>query len=642
MHANLDKGFFSLPWPNDVRTLSDGSLDTSGLPGSTVDPLAVLAGEVTLGRVLLPEVLRSAGRTVDGFGANSALYMQSSVPIDPATLPDPVSSVDASSEVMLMDLDHGNSPAPVLVETRAVGNRFRPANSLIVLPYPGHPLKSATRYALVVFDGVRSASGNPLEAPPLIEALDDPWSPELGGTAQRWEALRIQRDATRAAVVAATDHDSADIVAFSVFTTQDLHRDMAAVASTVRQITPPELQLTATTPCGLDWRADFTETALLRGTLAMPRFQRGAFPYLSGGGEVEIGPDGLAVVQSTTDVPVEIRVPCSSAPAGGWPAVGFVDGTGSDGRIDSSGLPFGLHGRVVAEIPPLYGGVGLDALDPLQRAFVSALGFDDSTLGGLLFYNLLNPTVARSNVFQQAADHLVLTKALRSLSFDTSGLGGDGPASVDPARVSASGHSQGASTLPMVAWSDPEVASVVSSSGSAGYYHAFAHTADKRFQLSQLTGDIGLLDELNPMVQVAQTVMDAADPANYPSSVDYLNVAGRLDGCVGIESARHLAGATGLDVVDRQEPSSIYGSSELDATDVTTPVSGNRDGHTRVSIETAGGHYVATSDFGAGTAFLDAIDAGSTPTITANAYPQPNFLTGCSGRWDDPTNRFGE
>lgn len=91
-----------------------------------------------------------------------------------------------------------------------------------------------------------------------------------------------------------------------------------------------------------------------------------------------------------------------------------------------------------------------------------------------------------------------------------------------------------------------------------------------------------------------------------------------------------------------QDPRSIYGTPQLDATDVAIPVSGNRNGHTRVSIETAGGHFVATTDTTAGSAFLDAVDAGSTPMVDANAYLQPNFLTGCSGRWDDPPNRFGE
>ena len=79
-----------------------------------------------------------------------------------------------------------------------------------------------------------------------------------------------------------------------------------------------------------------------------------------------------------------------------------------------------------------------------------------------------------------------------------------------------------------------------SSSGNGGQYHSLAHTA-QRYNLALFTGEHQPLDELNPMVQIVQTVTEAHDGLNVGAAglapgMDYVNMSGAADGCVALES----------------------------------------------------------------------------------------------------------
>ncbi len=636
MDPSYPSGFFSLPWPNDSRLTKRGTVDVAGFPGTAVDPADILTGALPPGAALLPSALRSLGQISDGFGVNSAIFFRSQTPLDDATLPSVEETVGGSGSVALMDLESGVL-APVIVETRSRGNRYRPPNSLIVLPYPGHPLRPETRYAAVVFKSVHATSGNPLEASTLIGELDQPWSAATGTSEEKWTALRAQRDEVQSAVDSHTSMPSADIAAFTVFTTQDPHREMNAVASAIANYPTPSVDEMNVGPC----LGDNAGRSLVNGSINMPHFQSGDYPYVFDGGSI-VREDGLAVVQGTAAVPIEISVPCAAPPTTGWPAVAFIDGTGSAGKIRDFGAPFTYDGRIVAQIPPLYGAFDQSALPVAQQIEVEALrsatGIND--VRGSLFYNAINPAAARSHLIQQAANHLVMIKVLRDLDLPGSPLGQSQPVSVDPSRVSAAGHSQGAETLPMTAANDADLLAVVSSSGAGAFYHLFSHTY-QRDLLSQLTGEIEHLTELSPLLHLMQTGLEAADPANFTSDAHYLAIGGRLDEQVAFESVRHLAQSTGLVSVGVADPESVYGSPPFDPDTASLPVTANASGKTRVAYETPYGHFPATMTPEVGGAFLREAEAGLAPTVHESAFDSESDPSWYCCRSNTPRT-FGE
>lgn len=611
MEPGLGGGFFSLPWPNAARVTTRGSLDLKGLPGAGY---TLTEDRQRLGPLLAPHIVGLAGQAVSGFGTNSAVYFQATVPLDRSSLPTPEGSLTPSASVQLIDTSTGER-APVLVAAREHGDRYRPDHLVSVLPYPGHPLRPSTQYAVMVFGGVRSSSGETLRPAGLLDDLDGPWDGR--GTPTVWNQLRLQRREVGALVGAFTSWDPARLVAFTVFRTQDVRREMGAVARSIRSSPAPVTRLVVRQKCPVGSAAAARDaTALLVGTIELARWQDGDAPYLWDGGDIVVDRAGRAVRQGTALVPLTVRVPCGAPPPDGWPVVAFVNGTGAG--TDLAGVdapPFGAPGWVVAEIPPSFGR-GRDDVTGVTRWVLEQLGVDTPLRrAGLLFYNLLNPRAARTNPIQQAADHLGLLMAAARLQIAASDIGSSYDVRVDRSIRVAAGHSQGAQTLPLVANADPTITGVVSSAGSGGQYHTVSHLIQQRNEIGLLAGDVSALDELNPLVQVVQTLTEAGDGINYPSSQHYLNIAGRDDTCVAFETARHLAGGLGLGIANRQAPASMYGSPQLDPPTVALPARGNANGATRVSVELPGGHFVAYDHTDLADHFLADLATRDTPTI---------------------------
>jgi hypothetical protein len=634
MLANKGKGFFSLPWPNDVRKTPTGHLDLSHMPGVDLDPLG---GNPLPDVPLLPQAVSAAANAVSDFGTNTAVFFQTTVPIDPASLPTSAQSTQPGASVVLWDLDDGGSPAPTVLDFRPTGDRFRPNNTLSVLPYPGHPLRPGHRYAAVVFDSVTTAGGAPLEPAPLLAQLDQPWSGSTGTSAAVWDALRAQRDDVRAAA-SAHGRDPAGIVAFTVYRTQDVGSDMRALAATVADLPAPTPTITEQRPCETDSRASNTQTSYVRGTISMPSFQTGTFPYLFSGGALAIDhTTQRGIVQRMRPVAFTARIPCGEPPAGGWPMATFIDGTGGDENIDTSRPPFDRAGWLVGEIAP---GMA-NTTDPT----LGLLGLDAETQTELLFYNVLNAGAGRGNSVQQAADNLSLLRALEVWSLPGAAFGSSVPVTTNPDIQLISGQSQGAATLPLVAEMDPHVDAVLSTGGGAGIYHSVAHGYSRRAQFALLSGDIGAMDELNPLMQVLQTVIEETDGSNYPgSTADFLNLSGIDDACVTIESSRHLDSALGLTVLNRQAPDDLYGEPSLEPATAAMPYAPGAGAPLRADVETNGTHWngYETATAALRNGYVHAIATGSTPTVPASSYTVPPRVNdSCAGRWDAPTNRFG-
>ena len=579
MDPTYGSGFFSMPWPNDLRRQSDGTLDLLGFPGTDRRPE-------------LFAITALASRELTGFGTQTAVYVRMTGTVDPATLPSPIESTHPDSSVQLIDLDHPGERIPVIVRVEP-SDPYRPPNLVSLLPYPGHTMRPDTRYAAVVTTGVRDASGAPLAAAPLLHALDEDWWLGRARSERDWATLRAQRDAVRRALAAGAGVH--DLVGFSVFRTADSTREMRAIISTLDGLEIPAPQLDPGS-CGS------SESGLLarHGMIELPNFQFGDYPFTTSGGGLSIDRDGRARLAGWRSYPIVLRVPCGEPPAAGWPIETFIDGTGGSANLGGVGL---VDQAMAASIPPLFG-MGTGVANPFTEAN---------------FYNTLNPEAVRINPLQQAANHIALLKSLEVLVLDGATYASPTPVRADPGREMISGHSQGAQTLPLVASMHPQVTTVVSSSGVAGFYNQVAYRTSGRQQLGAYTG-IDPLDIRNPWDQLVDMVEDLAEPANYPNSADYLNFAGKLDGCVPLEAARHLAASQGLTIVNPQWPS-IFGAPSLDPPTGEAPVSNTSGGRTRVSLENPGGHFTGYANQELARSFVEqSLLAGVSPTVGPGPY----------------------
>jgi pimeloyl-ACP methyl ester carboxylesterase len=316
--------------------------------------------------------------------------------------------------------------------------------------------------------------------------------------------------------------------------------------------------------------------------------------------------------------------------------VTFVDGTGGDEDIATTTSPVRRSTMIFGQIAPLYGnGVG-DAGSVLE-----SFGFEDlRSQQELVFYNLLNPVAVRTNVLQQASDHLVFTRAVAGFTLDGAAVAQPGAVAADPERVVIAGHSQGAQTLPFVAAADPDlVDGVVSSAGSGGQYHSIAHGPRRLESVGLLTIAPDRLDELNPLLHMVQTVFEAADGSNVPTTQHFINLTGAADTCTTVETGTHFARAQGL-ASYALAPEISYGDPDLDRIVTTTPVSANSAGATRVQILLPGGHFVYRSNVDRLTSFVQQVHAGTAPVVRPEQFA--SNTGNCAGqRYDDPPRRFG-
>jgi hypothetical protein len=626
----LAGGFFDAPWPSDTRLRADGSIDLAGFPGR--DAIAIA-----------DQVLGRGEQATFGFGTNSAIYFRASGGIDPGTLPILAeSSVLPRSTVVLLDLDDPTAdPVPLLVDVKAEGTALRPSNLVTLLPYPGHPLRPSSRYAAAIFSGVLDTAGDRLAPSPLLAALDGPAPSGVGsGT---WTALRQDRDATIEAVRARTLWHPSELVAFTVFTTQDTTSEMEAVAASVAALPQPQVvsRQAATAPCTAGGTSRST------GRVALPVWQAGVRPFLNEGGGIDVGDDGLAVQQgvelgtSGEGVLLDVAIPCGPAPEDGWPILLWMAGTGGSARaapIAELGpdLPY-----AVFSIAPLYSG---DRLVPAPPPFDTS---------DFLFFNHLNPLAARTNQLQQAADVLYLERLTHAFTLEpgeVSDLGVDGR--FDTSRVVVGGHSQGAGTLPLtLAGAPPGVRGGFLSAAGAGLYHSIVHRGDVRALVNGLLGaDPGELDMFHPYPHVLQTFAEVGDPANYASAVtaDLALYAGLRDGCTSIETSTHLAQALGIPIANPQARRPLFGleglarvpgyASPFEPAIVTSPVSQNLPGgRTGAVVQVDTGHFGARAYPAIGRSFIDSIAGGGPVTIDPGPTPPVDPGTRCPRADPPPT-----
>lgn len=471
-HALFDAtsdDFYALPFPNDIRRDSDGTIDVSRLPTNS----------------LIVDTYRQAVDQLDGFGLNAALFARFDGPLDATSLPDPAGSLTAASSVYLVDIDPA-SPArgeriPIIAKFRPERTDTMGDNRLVVRPFPGFGLSPATTYALVITNRVRALDGEAIAASNRFEAV-------LAGSehADVYQPLLDYLDE-------AGDDARADVVSAAVFTTQHIFDAVPALRAAIFAL-PAPVATTVVSPATNPTFKTFT------GAYQAPNFQQGNPPYRAApSGQIRIGSDGRAVIERMEAMRFGLTVPAGAPPAGGFPIAIYSHGTGGDY------LSFVADGTAAALAQR---GIAVISTDQVLHGPRNPTGDPE-----IDFFNFQNPSAMRDNALQGAADAWSQLRLANGLSIADGGR----TITFDSNRVYFFGHSQGGLTGPGFVAFEPQVSGAVFSGTGGLLYLALLHkTAPLNIPdlLATFVRD-DPMDEDNPSLAMVQMWVERADGGNY-------------------------------------------------------------------------------------------------------------------------------
>ncbi|MCA9634075.1 MAG: hypothetical protein KC766_40790 [Myxococcales bacterium] len=502
LDALSDGTFFDHPWPSDFRLDSDGSIHLEGYPNPRSVPL-------------LRDYVKAMKGVIHGFSPVAAGYLRFSGSIDESSLPSgPLASTEATSSVQLIDVDPDSPDLgkrwPVALHWQAEAGVYWPEHTLAFMPAFGHPLRGATRYALVVTDGLRAETGKLGPADELAELVAATAPAEPAALASHYAALQPTLDALDTAGV-----QRQHIVHLAAFTTNDPTAETQVLADWVKQ--------NYQAPSASAWEAKDQVAGVMDVYEGMygpsPDFQRGEIPFASfgDGGELTFDAQGTPVVQREFDLRFALTVPDAAAcpmPEDGYPIVLYAHGTGGNYR---SFVRSGHEGPKLAE--RCIATMGIDQI------FHGTRPGADKGNPEVLFFNVSNPVAARANGPQSAID---VTQQARLFTESKASV----PASVsrtgteirfDTSRLMFMGHSQGGLNGPMFLAVDDAARGAVLS-GSASLISITLLEKTEPVDVAALVRSVFLalspaeqseLNELHPEISLAQTIVDPTDPIHY-------------------------------------------------------------------------------------------------------------------------------
>jgi predicted esterase len=566
--------FYALPFPNDVWRRDDGGLDLSQFPTNSV---------------IAQTVRDIAERDLDGFGKNAAIFARFSGPLDLASLPSPVESMQEDASVYLVDVDP-DSPdrgtrVPIIATFRAEGTQTIGPNRLVVRPYPGFPLADGTTYALVITNRLASADGGDVLAQSDWSALASKSPPaKLAHARSVYAPLFAWLDEPGG-------DDRVDVVSAAVFTTQHATRIVPAIRNAVYGTPAPVARDVMLVEVG----GAFT---IFSGNYDAPNLQAGTPPYLSSGGEIVVGADGAAVVQRSETMRFALTVPNVAIPARGLPICIYQHGTGGDWK---SFIDDGTAQRLAEQ------GIAVISTDQVLHGPRNPDGTDPS----ISFFNFNNPVAARDNPLQGAADAWSLMRLALGLSIQ------DGARTIrfDPDRVFFFGHSQGGLTGPgFVAFEPTLKGAVLSGTGGIFYLSALNKTEPVSFPdlIETLIRDTPVDDD-NPTLALAQMAVERSDTINYAPFMarmprtapdgtplaprNIFHTEGFTDHYTPNKAIEAFATALGGDLVELPDAVQLEGLTLRGRAIVAAPITGNLGGATVVTAQykqagASDGHFV--------------------------------------------------
>lgn len=499
------EAFLDHPFPSDLRRDDGGHVVYEGF----YDPFQ---------SVLLRDYVAATKGLLSGFSPAAAMYMRFSADVDPATLPaDPGAATESTSSLQLVDVDPASPDRgkrrPIDVQFRAPKGVYIPADTLAVLPLPGMPLRPKTRYALVATNALKAKDGAPFApSSDLAEVLG-----KSAATAKTEKIRGLYAPALDELATAGIARDT--IVHLAVFTTNDPTEELFRITDALRtQVEAPK----AKDLVAKDQNAAYD---VYEGNYGpTPNYQSGQVPFAKAGGAFVFDADGKPVLQNTFDVRFAIVIPNAEKcpePAEGYPVVVYAHGTGGDYRsIMSKSVGPALAEQCLAT-------VGTDQIFHGTRP--GAPPDSDPNKEGntqLLFFNLNNPTAARTNGRQSAVD-----VAQEARLFTETGLvvpasvaRGGKDVKLDGKRLTFYGHSQGGLNGPLFLASDKSArGGVLSGTGSLITIALLEKTEPKPSVAGALKTLLALtdpeeakeLDLFHPVVNLAQAIVDTTDPIHY-------------------------------------------------------------------------------------------------------------------------------
>jgi len=487
--APLSEGFYAQPWPLDTRLHDNGALDLTGFP----TPEAALFINVNLPTI---------ERATRGFSTTGAIFMSFDGELDPDRLPTPEQSLgplgQASAYLVEVepDSDTRGERTPIACSYRRKETGYNPPDLLACVPVAGFALRPATRYALVLTDGLRDAEGERVRASQRMRDLlseraeDDPLVRQLRGAyVPLADWLREQDDAL--------DH----VVGASVFTTQDPIAELRALAEDVRSLPAPTS--TDVAPYTGMLPAESGNYLAFDGSYLTPIYQQGQTPYAQSGGDIRFGADGVPVRTGELKLRFALTVPEGAMPAAGWPVVLYHHGSSGDAySFIEEGTAYHLAAAGVAAI-------GIDA--PVHGTRKPAA--DD---GGTLFFNITNVLALRDNVRQGAVDLLVLERFVAAFEQAPDGT----EIRFDRDNVYAMGHSQGGLTVPLMLPVAEHVRAAMLSASAASISASILYKTQPLDIPAVARTFLALeadepLDEFHPVLALVQAFSDVADTSNY-------------------------------------------------------------------------------------------------------------------------------
>jgi len=496
------EGFYAQPWPLDTRVTAEGAPDWSGLPNPS--------------NSLVVSQFKESVKSNRGFPTLPVALFQFDGPLAPR-LPTDVIAPDGGSPILLMVIGEGDpyrgELVPVVAQTLQK-DAFTPENVLAVAPRPGFVLRPYTTYGVAVLTGVNDAAGSPLAESAVLRRLANGKAAgdaevALAPTFQPlWETLF-----TSAGELGVSGYA---VAAATVFTTGDVVADMEAIVDAIGAEYDPPVE-------GLELRTEperendaFCE---LRGTITYPQFQQGEPPFAEQG-LFALDGSGVPTAQREESAPIEIFIPKMPMPAGGYPLMVSIHGSG--GFSDSSAAPLSDDGLQHFGLGPAFNfaQVGL-------AVATSAMPLNPERFEGASETEYLNPNnfAALRDTFRQGQieSHLFI-EALRKVEIDPALLEGcvgpelpDGETSFhfSEEKLGITGQSMGGMYANQVAALEPRVQIAVPT-GAGGHWTYFILVTSLIPNLDGLLKlVIGTQVDLtftHPAMSLAAAGLEGADP----------------------------------------------------------------------------------------------------------------------------------
>jgi hypothetical protein len=636
--------YFAVPMPEDARVKADGSL-------------GFVDWQQAYNNRLMRLWLDASDELVRGWGVVSGVFTQFSQPIDPASLPQSITdSMKEGAEhasVMLIDVDPSSPEQgrvfPLECQFRAKKGTLHPENLLGCKSPFGVLRRANTRYAFVVTTKVRGLDGTPVAASAATRALlagQDVAGPE-------GKTLKGADYKAAAEVVASKGPRVSEIALLALFTTWDPTARLRKINAFYEALPEPQLDRSKK----IKLVEEYADYLVLEAYYDVPIVQEGALPYgAPPAGKLSLDAMGNVQQVSTQSIRVYLTIPKKTQPAGGWPVMMYLHGSGGVAReliergpqpaIDQPAPAGSGPGGVVAK----YGVAGFAADFQLH-----GMRFNPPDTTGLKLYNLVaNPRATIDNFLVAANEVTLHARLLRGLAIDPAeilpagsaakfdvSLSPDGKIRFDDDRLSAMGQSMG-STIGAPAMSIDKVTDAIVFSGSGGVLVEIAVTSKKPVDVGALLSsflryrDDEPLDQFDPALHAIQHIWDMVDGVVHARHVardmhpgvpakHVLQHSGLQDGYFTPISRAAFTTALKADLVTPvlEEQAFVQMSLEGKTQPLTPPVSGNGPlGTTNVAVQYApevlDGHNVAyqlasaQAQYGC---FVATFDADAAPTL---------------------------